>query len=221
MNELRHHAATPSRVQTQVDYLLLDGSGSMYGQWWDVLASLEAYLQGLRAARVNSKVMLAVFDTTDLHCIQRDVSLDECESLTGPHAPGMHGGGTPLYDAIAETGRRLRDMDPPRASVIIATDGDETLSKYTDVNQARAIIKWMEAKGWSVTFIGCDWNNSKLASRLGIRESAAIGVGRQHLIAAAESLAKKRARHYATGEQMHFSDDERQQFGGHLPAPRD
>lgn len=217
---LRNHIGTPSKIETQVDYLLLDGSGSMYSQWWDVLAALESYLQGLRTARVNSQVILAVFDSTDLQNIQRDCPLDDCPSLTGDQAPSFFGGSTPLYDAIAETGRRLRDLDPPRASVVIATDGGESGSHYTDLTQAKAIIKWMEAKGWPVTFIGCNWDNTQMANKLGLRPSAAIGVAKKHLTSAAASLAKKRAHHYTTGESIHFTDEERTKFGGHLGGPQ-
>jgi len=218
MNEVKHHTSVPTAIPTQVDYILLDGSGSMQGDiWWTTCDAIDTFVHEVDAKNINSQIILATFDSTDMHCIQRDQNIRDWQPLARDPI-GAHWTTTPLYDAIAECGRRLRDLDPPRASIVIATDGDENASRYTDLARAVAILKWMEAKGWSVTFIGCDWNNSKLASKLGLKPAQAIGVGRRHLADAAKALASKRAHYGATGEPMHFSDDERNQFGGYLPG---
>lgn len=219
--DVMNRTSTPTTIQTQVDYILLDGSGSMQGDiWWETLDAIDVYVAETARRNVNSQIILATFDSTDIHCTQRDQNIADWTPLRADPI-GAFWTMTPLYDAIAECGRRLRDLNPPRASILIATDGDENASNYTDLTQAIAIIKWMEAKGWNVTFIGCDWNNSKLASKLGLKPAQAIGVGRKHLTSAARSLAEKRARYSTTGEPMHWSEDERNQFGGHLPAPKD
>ena len=202
----------------QLDYILLDGSGSMSHQWWDVLASLDAYTSTLRAANINSHLILSVFDTEDMDSIQRDETLDTLVPFSTRPA-GMHGGRTPLYDAINLLGRRLRELDPQRCSVVIATDGDENASRYTDATQAKAILDWMRAKGWQITFIGCDFNNSRLAERLGAKPEQCIGVSKKLLTDAGKTLGEKRARHALYGTPMHFTDAEKQQFGGLLPPP--
>jgi hypothetical protein len=114
---------------------------------------------------------------------------------------------------------RLRDLDPPRASIVIVTDGDENSSRYTDLTQAKALLDWMRAKGWQITFIGAGFNNSRQARALGANEHTAIGVEKMRLTDATGALAKKRARYGLYGESMHYTDEEKQQFGGYLNGP--
>lgn len=130
---------------------------------------------------------------------------------------GMEGGGTPLYDAINSMGRILRDLNPAKCSALICTDGGDTDSK-TSVEQARRILDWMRAKGWQVTFFGCDFNNNSQALALGANPQNAIGVSQARLSDAASALAKKRQAYSAYGSPMNFTDDEKQEFGGYLSA---
>lgn len=124
------------------------------------------------------------------------------------------GGLTPLYTSIIQLGMMLRDINPSRASIIIATDGEATDHEMKD--SARATLDWMKAKGWQVTFIGCDWDNSDLANRLGMAPTQAIGVGRRHLTNATRELAKKRTAYGRSGAPIHWTDEEKQNFGGYL-----
>jgi hypothetical protein len=212
--------ASALRATSQIDYILLDGSSSMESQWYDVLAAIDAYVAKAKTENLNSRVILATFDTGDIQYVHRDLALADWKPMT--EAPiGSFGGSTPLYDAIAACGRALRDLDPPRASILIVTDGDENASRYTDQTQAKTIIAWMQAKGWQVTFIGCDWNNERMADKLGLRPSAAIGVQRKLLSDAARSLAEKRAKYGLYGTPMHWTEAEQQQFGGLLAAPKE
>lgn len=211
-NQVEHSTA-------QHDYILLDGSGSMIGKWDDSLLAIDAYVAGVRAGHIQSNITLHIFDSND------------CEYLPLKNQPikdwiplaqrpfGAHWGGTPLYDAIQLMGRSLRDLNPPRASIVIVTDGAESGSQFTDLTQARAILDWMRAKGWQVTFIGADINNSATARELGASEASAIGVQTRMLSDAARTLAAKRARYGHSGENMEFNKDEKQQFGGYLSAP--
>jgi hypothetical protein len=201
-----------------LDYLVIDGSGSMVDKWWDFMASADAFVQLLKDANLNSHLIATVFDDKSIGYIQRDEALSDWTSfIDRPLDLGR--GYTPLYDAINAAGQHLRDLDPARASIIFVTDGDENCSECTDVVQAAAIIKWMRAKGWQVTFIGCDYNNMKQAAQLGVNEHNTIGVAKARLLDAAKALGEKRIRHAKFGTDMHFSDDEKQQFGGYLNGP--
>jgi hypothetical protein len=202
-----------------LDYILLDGSSSMTEKWWETLAAIDAYVDRLQSLHIRSHLTLTVFSDYDLEFTQRDQGIDEWQPLSQVPATA-HWGATPLYDAINVMGRRLRDLDPVRCSIIIATDGDENRSKFTSLTQARAILDWMRAKGWQVTFIGCDFDNTTTARLLGANPSSAIGVRKQLLTDAAKSLAEKRARYGLYGENMHFTDDERTKFGGYLTDGR-
>lgn len=219
MSTALDRATTPlTLLAPQLDYLLVDGSSSMLNKWWATLDALEVYIAALRAAQLNSQVIASVFDSLDVSTMQRNSTLAEWQSLHDSPLTSFWGS-TPLYDAINIMGRNLRDLNPTRCSVVIATDGEENASRYTTLVQAKSILDWIRAKGWQVTFIGCDFNNSAQAAALGVTEQNAIGVQKRLLTDAARSLAEKRTKYGLYGTEMHFSDAERQQFGGLLSAP--
>jgi hypothetical protein len=199
----------------QLDYILLDGSGSMMAKWWDTMAAIDSFVGGLKAANLNDQVILSTFCSINMNCVQRNSLLKDFEPLVQSPV-GAYFGGTPLYDAIALTGRQLRELNPNRAHVLIATDGQEADSCHTDDVKAKSIIRWMRSKGWAVTFIGSGFDNSEAGRALGLDEESCIGVSPKLLEAAASALAEKRKRHYHTGEPMHWSAEERTQFGGYL-----
>lgn len=205
---------TGKLIAPQLDYILLDGSGSMKSKWWNTLASIDAYMDILRDANLNAHCILSVFDSHDIQCIQRDEPLSSWTPLSQSPV-GAYWGGTPLYDAINMTGRHLKELDPAKCHLIIATDGSENGSTTSQI-QAKMILDWCRAKGWQVTFIGCDFNNSKDAALLGGSPQSAIGVAREHMTSAAKALGEKRVRHGRTGAPIHWSEAEQQQFGGYL-----
>ncbi len=205
--------------KTQLDYILLDGSGSMQDKWWNTLDAIEAYIAGLRAENVNSQIVLSTFDTVSIDYIHRDVPIADWRPLR--EAPiGAFWTSTPLYDAINSMCRRLRDWDPPRCSIVIATDGGENASQVTSLPQAKTLLDWCRAKGWQITFIGASFDNAAQAALLGADPASAIGVSQKHLADATAALAAKRARYGLYGEPMHYTDAERQQFGGYLSGPQ-
>jgi hypothetical protein len=197
----------------QLDYILLDGSSSMSHKWWDTMGALQGFVDTLKTQNVNSHGIIQVFDSHDLDCVQRDSTLDTWGPLTDI---GYNGGMTPLYDAINLMGRKLRDLAPPRCSIVIVTDGDENGSNYTDATQARAILDWCRAQGWQVTFLGADFNNSQQARLLGADDSNSVGVRKEKLLEAGKALGQKRAKHALYGDDINFSEDERKNFGGYL-----
>lgn len=205
------------KTEQQIDYILLDGSGSMAGKWPEVCGSIDAYVGGLKAENINSRVYFHLFSSSpNLDILAYDGPVSDYTSMVGLEAPFL---ATPLYDAVSIMGRRMNELDPPKARIVIATDGQETGSHFTDLHQAKAILDWMRAKGWTVTFIGADFSNAQQAAMLGADKQTAIGVQKKLLAEAARNLAKKAARHALYGEDIGFSEDEQQQFGGYLAAP--
>jgi hypothetical protein len=185
----------PTKVnEYQIDYILVDGSGSMIDKWWNMMDALDEYVSGVKAEQTNTEVIVQVFDSGNLDLIVRKEHVRDWQS---PRTPGkeipLPGGGTPLYDAINLLGRKMRDMDPPRASIVIVTDGYNTYSQHTDETQAKAIIEWMKAKGWQVIMIGANFDNSTTAKALGVDRNMAIGVEKSHLKAAAKASPKSAA----------------------------
>jgi hypothetical protein len=197
----------------QLDYVLLDGSSSMQSKWWDTIGALRAYTDVLKSQNVNSHGIMQVFDSHDLDCVVRDGTLDTWGDLSDV---GANWGMTPLYDAINLMARKLANLDPAKCSIVIVTDGDENGSNHTNADQARAMLDWCRAKGWQVTFLGADFNNSKQAKLLGADDSNSVGVRRELLLEAGKSLGAKRAKHALYGDDINFSEDERKNFGGYL-----
>lgn len=220
MNEVQTRSSLPAETQLeQYDYVLLDGSGSMLSKWWDMLDAIDAYVGQLKTMGTKSHIHLSIFtDGDDLDMIARDQPIAAYVPLS-QNPVGSTWGGTPLYDAINVMCRNLRNLDPKRASLVIVTDGGENGSKFTDQIQARAMLDWARAKGWSVTFIGCDFNNSNAAAALGASKSEAIGVQKKLLAEAARDLARKRHAYGVTGAPVHWSEEEQRQFGGYLAGP--
>jgi len=199
----------------QLDYILLDGSGSMQSKWWDTLAGLQNFLSVLRAQNIASHGIVHVFDTTDLELIQRDAVLADWESLLDKPL-SLHAGGTPLFDAVNLMVRRLAELDPPRCSIVIITDGMENGSTHTTAAQARNLLDWCRHKSWQVTFLGADFSNSAQAKALGADERNSLGIQKSKLADAGKLLGEKRARHAITGEEISFTGSEKQDFGGYL-----
>src|SRR5262245_20783821 len=219
--EIKHRPGTLTPLNApQLDFILLDGSSSMKRLWWDTLGAIDGYIDELRTQNINSHILLRIFSGT---CggLSYDTARNEAIGDFLPlasHPVGSYWGSAPLFDAMNEMGLELKSIDPTRCSIIIATDGENTHSETTE-EQARAILDWCRAKGWQVTFIGCDFNNSTVAKALGANPSSAIGVEKSHLTSAARSLGKKRANYARYGAPMHWSESEQQQFGGYLSAP--
>lgn len=216
MNQLINRSGT--LLAPQLDYILLDGSGSMMTKWHETLAGLDGYMGALRAANVASHGIVTVFQGNTLDSVQRDSVIADWEPFT---TTGLTSGwgGTPLYDAVNLMGRSLRDLNPPRASIIIVTDGMENGSKHTTHAQAKAILDWCRAKGWQVTFLGADFNNSKQAALLGANPSNSIGVQKMLMHEAGKLLGEKRVRNVMFGEDISFTDEEKKDFGGYLTGP--
>lgn len=216
MNEITHKSG--KLVGRQLDFILLDGSGSMIDKWNDTMNALQAYIDTVASNNINTQVMLSTFDSSNPDCVQRDVPITEWKSLRSEPI-GSYWGSTPLYDAILMMGARLRDLDPSRCSIVIVTDGGENGSKFSSLMQAKAILDWCRAKGWQITFIGANFSNSQQARMLGADEATAIGVSQARLSDATKALGEKRAKYGLYGTEMHYSDDEKEQFGGFLNGP--
>lgn len=216
--QIKAHSAVPEASTKQHDFILLDASSSMLDKWWDTLTAIDAFVLETRGA-IDSHVMLHTFSSSTYGVVEQRNTPIASWTTFREKPVYCDGGMTALYDAINTIGRMLRDINPPRAHVLIVTDGDENASTYTNQTQARAILDWMRAKGWQVTFMGCDFNNSRQAAALGANEHTAIGVQKDKLSDAARALGTKRRAYGTTGSDMHFTDEEKQQFGGYLNPP--
>jgi hypothetical protein len=198
----------------QIDYILLDASSSMTTKWWDMLDAIDEYIKSLRKKGIDSRLLMCSFSSATLSYQWRDGPMATLP-LMSDDPPGLHGGATPLYDAINTMAHTLRDLNPPQCSVTICTDGEDTGNKFTTLAQAKALLDWMRLRGWTVAFIGANFNNEQMARGLG-GASQSLGTSTKRLGEAMRLLADRRARYGRTGESIEFSDAERTKFGGYL-----
>ncbi len=205
---------------TQVDYILLDASGSMAPKRDDSLNAIDNYVAQLRGEGVNSTIKCALFTTSysrGFVCdTMRDSTTDTWVDMRFDQELGRDGGSTPLYDAINVMCTQLRDLSPTKCSIIIITDGEENASKTT-VEQARALLDWCRAQGWQVTFLGADFENSHQAKLLGADAENSVGVSIKRLVDATSLLAEKRAKYGLYGTDMNMSKQDKDEIGGMLP----
>lgn len=219
MSSLAIRTNNLSKLSTdQLDMILLDGSGSMSAKWWPMLEAIDAYIAGLKTANVKSHIVLDVFCSHDRQLNMRDTHIDQWKSFAEDPI-GAHWGMTPLMDAIVLMGAKIRNLNPAKCAVTIVTDGDDSgagINQFADINQARSVLDWLRAQGFTVTFIGCDFDNDRQARALGANASNCIGVRKELLTDAAKRYAEKRTRNVRTGEDINFTSDEKQKFGGYL-----
>lgn len=219
MTSLAIRSNSVSKLSTdQLDMILLDGSGSMMNKWWPMLEAIDAYIAGLKAQNIKSHVVLDVFSDVDRQLTMRDTHIDTWKSFAEDPI-GSHWGMTPLMDAIVLMGAKIRNLNPAKCAVTIVTDGDDsgkTYNQFADIHQAKAVLDWLRTQGFTVTFIGCDFDNDRQARALGANASNSIGVRKELLTDAAKRYAEKRAHSVRTGDDISFTADEKQKFGGYL-----
>lgn len=209
-----------SLVAPHTDVFLVDASGSMFSKWEETMATLDAYVATIRAARLQSQIIVIRFQGSQHHEIVRNHRIEDWvpfseDSLSHPN------GGTPLYSAINQMGLMLRENPPAEGacSICVVTDGEASYGDSVSVEQARAVLDWCRGHDWSVTFMGCDFDNNRQARALGADSQNSLGVDRRLLKDAGKLLAEKRIRYAQSGGDMGFSDDEKKKFGGLLTGP--
>lgn len=207
-------AIRPGELQApHVVYFLVDGSSSMSDKWSDLMGAMEGFNDVMKTRNIHSHGIVSVFGGSTLSDIQRDGLIRDWEKFRYLRMPG---GGTPLYDAINHMARWFRDTMPASASIVIGTDGGANGVQATDETQARAMLDWCRAMGWQVTFLGFDFNNSRMAALLGADETNMLSVQKKLLRSAGEKLGEKTAQHAQQGTEINFTKDEQSTFGGYL-----
>lgn len=202
-------------AEEQVDYILLDTSISMADKWFNLVQATNILIEDVVKQGLNSTLIVHKFSSKNID------NTVQCEAAKWPGMlPNRNdvGGMTPLFAAIQLAGLRLRGMGKDKVNLLIVTDGEETCNDVS-AEVAKRILDWCRAKGWQVTFMGCDYNNFHQAELLGANESNTIAVATANLEDAARAYAKKRVDSWRNGGDIAFNADEHQKFGGYLVAP--
>jgi hypothetical protein len=210
------------------DFILLDRSGSMTSRWQDALAAVNSYAKKLADDGVDTGVTVATFDspggmmnpasvTAGLlprHTIDFTVVRDRITPPTFKPVDAtevLPRGGTPLNDAVVRMVNLIESGGYTTVALTVITDGEEN-SSVTSHAGAKAAIERLQARGWQVIFIGCDFNNVQQAHSYGVQGATQLSASSANLAAATANLAGKRYDNITRGTQMGYTDAEKALF---------
>ena len=209
-------------VGPQRDYILLDRSGSMANKWSDALGGVNAYVHGLAGDKATAeiRVTLALFDAHTaaptfrapagslcFEVIRRDIAASAWKDVS--HADASPRSWTPLFDAIGKLVALANADNPPRAAIIVMTDGQENASFEHSKASAKALLDACRAKNWQVIFLGADFDNAAQATDMGTMSAQTASFDPTRTGAAYNMLRSKRATYAACGQSIRFTADEK------------
>lgn len=152
-------------------FVALDRSGSMNGSSWiNAINTLNEYINGLKAEKVEGKVSITAFDSFDhktrLVPLAHNQSIAYFENIH--HTVISPAGLTPLYDAAAHVMDQALEENPEKAVVVILTDGAENCSTEYTQKSIKTKVELIQSKGWEVLFLGANFDVSEYARDAGM-----------------------------------------------------
>lgn len=196
----------------QHDFILIDRSGSMAGQWVEALASVNAYVKKLAEDKVDTGVTIVAFDqdgATFCFSILRDrITPSTMMPITekDAHPRGM----TPLNQATYKLVELANAHHYDKVAIIIMTDGGENSSApdFT-LAGAKVLLETCRAKGWQVIFLGANFDNATQSAGYGNAARSTITASVGNFVGTMTSTASKRSAYGLTGEAMTYTDEEK------------
>lgn len=195
--------------------VILDRSGSMASIREKTIGGYNEYLNSLKADKETKySVSLTQFDAPmggpELTVSYVNKPLDEVPELTlKTYEPR---GGTPLYDAIGETVKRVKEHANGRPVLtVIITDGHENASQEHTKDSIKALIAQLEKEGWTFTFLGANIDSFDVADAIGVRAANVSNYATAHMGATMKNMAAATTRYAASRratKSLHQSADE-------------
>lgn len=175
--------AKKNQRTTLVNYII-DESSSMSGIADQVRTGFVEYIDELKkTSEGNVLVTLTKFNTTET-TVYVAKPLEEIDSIA--YQPG---GMTALYDAIANTVKRVESQvdDNTQVVTVIMTDGQENSSREATEKDVNALITSKQNEGnWTFVFLGADQDAWAAAQKLGLfRGNVVSYAGHSHGVAMA------------------------------------
>ena len=166
-----------NNLKTQVyNLVILDKSGSMEDIRLEAISGYNETLGTIRAAQLKHietqmhYVSLCVFCSCGINMIYDKIPITEVKKLTRRQYDPCCG--TPLYDAIGYSIKKLRndikDVEDAAVLVTIITDGYENSSKEWDGPTIKKLIDECIDDGWMISFIGAGEDIVKVATTISI-----------------------------------------------------
>lgn len=167
------------KMVTLVNYIL-DRSGSMEDVKQQVIEGFQEYINGLKKETENEAELLfslTLFDSgynQEIRLQKPYIVAPISTVVPLTRHTYLTGGGTPLYDAIAETVHevdnviRTRNLKIDRILTVVHTDGQENTSKRNNDKTIRELRAAKEATGhWTFVYIGASPTTWADSHRLG------------------------------------------------------
>lgn len=200
----------------QHDFILLDRSGSMSSLWTEALSSVNAYVAKLAEEKVDTGVTLATFDKDNgkfkFEVIRDRITPSTWKPVSSNDA--IPRGFTPLNDATGQIVGLAKAGNYDKVAIIIMTDGLENASTELTVAQAKDLLEGCRAKGWQVIFLGANFDNAQQATSYGAMAGQTMSSSTANLSASMRGVASQRVNYGQTGQNIHFTDEEKQKAKG-------
>lgn len=208
-------------------FILLDRSGSMSGaRWENAIASINKYVDTLKADKINAEITLAAFDHTDMHqawpgglqmqprhvnlisqdyglsfTVLRDkVNIKKFKTLSANETAPR--GATPLYDATARLINMADNKNNDKTVIIIMTDGEENSSRTYNLSSIRDRIAACQNRGWEVVFLGAEFNADHIATSYGLSRDKVINSSLGNMERSMSFMAASSTAYAMTGEAI-------------------
>lgn len=183
-------AAKPSQGKTTHVCFLLDRSGSMDSIRAKTISSVNEFIASLRqkiAGEATVLFTLRLFDSSGILKPYTATPVDKVNDLTA--ADYQPNAMTPLLDAI---GRTVHEIDDAMAQAdgrlfTVLTDGLENHSREYTKDSVKALIKDREAKDWTFTFMGTDFDVYGEAAKMGFAQGNTMAFVKTEIRAASSS----------------------------------
>lgn len=176
---LRKEARQPGEKLMLSVFVALDRSGSMQGAMWEgSIESLNEYIKGLQASKIEGRVTVVAFDATagengrqavNLETIASRVSIPYFDPID-PRSLSPRGM-TPLYDAAAHVMNLALEDKNERKVVVILTDGHENSSSEYNREKVKTKVEQIQAAGGEVIFLGANFDVSSYTADAGLKST--------------------------------------------------
>ena len=166
---------------------LLDQTGSMVSKWKDTIGGFNVFLKEQKAQKGELRFSLTLFNSLEIEKRYVDKDIQKVEKLTEKNYVPI--GATPLWDAIGQTIRELKQKKD--LLFIIITDGEENMSKEYTSTSVKNLMKDKEKKqGWKFMYLGVGLKDFLDADKININVNMRAMVS--------SSSAYPTASHYAS-----------------------
>lgn len=204
--------------------MVIDRSGSMAVRAEDASTAVNQFIESQKKVEGKCRFNLVQFDTES----PADVVFDNVKLAEVTKYELVPRGGTPLLDAIgltivrADAQAQLRILDGKKpfdnTIVVIVTDGMENASaEYTLERIQSLVTEKTEQDGWSFVYLGAGIDqfhreaHRTQAGSTAVMDSATLTHSPDNYVTAMRSTASAVTRSRLTGDQVEYTNEERQQ----------